>query len=278
MIGPEAHRDGRVFPEVGHQPRVRIRGEAAAGRELAAEVLQLLRRQPSLEERAGVDPGRRVPLEVDDVAVAVLPLAAEEVVEADFVQRRGGRIGRDVAANPVRRPVAAHDHRHGVPADQALDPALDFLAAGERDLLFGTNRVDVRGDSRERQADALHAGVVAERGQQPLHAAAISLLDDVVERLAPLPLFDGLDLRRIFRCDLPHFIVLRRLRVRVLSWLQSSYCSPRRARRLARVALAFGPARLEGGPTCTRLHAADLKADRVPRGRPEGEPTCTGPT
>ena len=44
------------------------------GVELAAEVLQLLDREPAFEERAGVDAGRGVPLEVDDVAVAVLAL------------------------------------------------------------------------------------------------------------------------------------------------------------------------------------------------------------
>ena len=61
---------------------------------------------------------------------------------------------------PSETPVGAHDHRHRVPADQALDAALDLLAAGQRRLLFGTDRVDVGRDRRERQRDALHAGVV----------------------------------------------------------------------------------------------------------------------
>ena len=41
------------------------------GGQLAAEVLQLLVRQPAFEERPGVDAGRGVTLEIDDVAVAV---------------------------------------------------------------------------------------------------------------------------------------------------------------------------------------------------------------
>ena len=44
------------------------------GVQLAAEVLELLDRQPAFEKGARVDAGRRVALEVDDVAVAVAPL------------------------------------------------------------------------------------------------------------------------------------------------------------------------------------------------------------
>ena len=56
--------------------------------------------------------------------------AAEEVIEADLVERRRRREGRDVAADAVRLAVGAHHHRHRIPADEALDPPLDFLAAG----------------------------------------------------------------------------------------------------------------------------------------------------
>jgi hypothetical protein len=62
---------------------VRIGRQAAARRELAAEALEVLLGQPALEERAGVDAGRGVPLEEDLVAAALVVLAAEEVVEAD---------------------------------------------------------------------------------------------------------------------------------------------------------------------------------------------------
>ena len=68
----EAHRHRRELPEVRHQPRVRIGRKSAALGELLAEVVQLLDRQPAFEERARVDAGRGVPLEVDQVAVAVL--------------------------------------------------------------------------------------------------------------------------------------------------------------------------------------------------------------
>ena len=64
----------------------------------------LLGRQPAFEERARVDAGRGVALEVDDVAVVVVALALEEVVEADFVERGGRRERRDVAADAVLEP------------------------------------------------------------------------------------------------------------------------------------------------------------------------------
>ena len=70
------------FPELGHQPRMRIRRQAAAWLQLAAEVLEVLFGQAAFEKRAGVHAGRGVALEVDLVAVGSLVVAAEEVVEA----------------------------------------------------------------------------------------------------------------------------------------------------------------------------------------------------
>src|SRR5262249_4882159 len=49
---PEAHRDRRILPEVRHQPRMRIGRQAAAVLQFAAEVLELLERDPAFEERA----------------------------------------------------------------------------------------------------------------------------------------------------------------------------------------------------------------------------------
>jgi hypothetical protein len=76
----EAHRDRRVFPEVRHQPGVRIRGQPAAGAKLAAEVLEMVLVDAPLEVRARVDAGRRVALEEDDVGVGTV-VPAEEMIE-----------------------------------------------------------------------------------------------------------------------------------------------------------------------------------------------------
>ena len=93
---------------------------------------------------------------------------------------------------------------------------------------------------------------MAQRREQALHAAAIALLDDVVERLAPLALFERLELGVVLGCDIPHLIessrhdgdpvqsvVSRRtghnLPVVRRAGLQSFYCSPvARSRRLNR--------------------------------------------
>ena len=72
---------------------------AGAVLHLLAEAVELLLGQATLEERAGVHARRRMPLEEDLVAAAGVVLAAEEVVEADLVERRGRGVGRDVAAD-----------------------------------------------------------------------------------------------------------------------------------------------------------------------------------
>ena len=52
---------------------MRVRGEALAGHDLAAEVVQLLLAEAALEEGAGVDARRGVALEEDLVAQAPRP-------------------------------------------------------------------------------------------------------------------------------------------------------------------------------------------------------------
>ena len=91
--------------------------------------------QTAFEKRARVDARRRVSLEVDDVAVVIVALALEEVVEPHFVERGGRGERRDVTADAVFELVGLDDHREGVPADEALDAALDLAAARERRLL-----------------------------------------------------------------------------------------------------------------------------------------------
>ena len=51
--------------------------------------------------------------------------------------------------------VGAHDHRQRVPADEALDAALDVVAARHQRLLVGGDRVDVGRVGGERQLDAV---------------------------------------------------------------------------------------------------------------------------
>jgi hypothetical protein len=188
----EPHRHGRELPEVGHQPRVGVGRKTAVESvpKLSAEIEELFLGQPPLEEGAGVDAGRGVALEVDLVAVVVLALAVEEVVERDLVQSCCGGVGRNVAADAVLLDVGAHHHRHRVPPHQALDPPFDFPAARKRRLLGDRNRVDVRSGGLEWDLNPRLAGVHLEIHEKLAHPFRAPVIEDPIQGLQPLPSFD----------------------------------------------------------------------------------------
>src|SRR4051812_25900442 len=103
-----------------------VRRQSAARCEFTAEVLQLLFRQSAQQERPRVNSGRSVSLEVNDVAFSSLTLPTEEMVETDFIQRRSRSIGRNMSADSFRVLVRTHHHCQRVPANEALDAALEF--------------------------------------------------------------------------------------------------------------------------------------------------------
>src|SRR3954447_25393149 len=103
---------------------MRIRRKAATRLDLLAEVVEVILGEPTLEERTGVDARRRVALEEDLVAAPVGVLAPEEVVEADFIERRSAGVRREMPADSGRPIVRPQDHRHRVPADHAPDAVL----------------------------------------------------------------------------------------------------------------------------------------------------------
>ena len=200
----EPHRDRGELPEVGHQPRMRIGRQAAALFQLAAEVLELLGREPALEKRTRIDARGGVTLEVDDVAVERIALALEEVVEADLIERGGRRKGGNVSADAVFGLVGLDHHRQRVPSHQALDPPLDFAAAWERRLLGWWDGVDVGRVGRERQLHAALPRVVAQLPQEAAHADGTTRLQHVVERLEPFAGFQGFNLGAVDRGCVPH--------------------------------------------------------------------------
>src|SRR5438270_6227714 len=65
----QSHRDCRKFPEILHQPGVRVRGKPSARLQLAPEVFQLLLRNATFEVSARIDSRRRVSLKIDDVPI-----------------------------------------------------------------------------------------------------------------------------------------------------------------------------------------------------------------
>ena len=168
---------------------MRIGREAAARLRLAAEVLEVRFVDAPFEIRARVDARGRVALEEDDVAgAAVVP--AEEMIEGDLVQRRGGRERRDVAADAFLGLVGADDHRRRVPADEALDAAFDVRAAGHQRLLVGGNAVDVRRVRGERELDAVLARVDRQFTKQTRDFDGAAALQDIIKGIKPFAGFD----------------------------------------------------------------------------------------
>src|SRR6266446_6998973 len=70
----------------GLQPRMRIRGKAAAGFQFAPKILQLLRANAAFEERPGIHSGRGVSLKIDRVTFELLSARPKKMVEAHFVE------------------------------------------------------------------------------------------------------------------------------------------------------------------------------------------------
>src|SRR5699024_9646059 len=98
----QPHGHGGELPEVVHVVRVRVGGQAAAAgraRELLAEPVQVVLAQAALQVGAGIHAGGGVPLEVDLVPAAGVVLAAEEVVQAHFVQGGHRSVGGNVPAH-----------------------------------------------------------------------------------------------------------------------------------------------------------------------------------
>ena len=199
----ETHRHRGVFPEIGHQPGVRIRRQPAAGVQLAAEVFEVRLVEPAFEIGAGIDAGRGVPLKEDHVAIVAV-VAAEEMIERDFVERRRRGERGDVAADPFGRLVGPHHHGCRVPAHEALDPALEVRIARHQRLIVGGDGIDVRRVRGERQRHAALGRVEGQLAEQPGDLGGSAGLQDIIKRLEPLAGFNGIELRRVFRSNVSH--------------------------------------------------------------------------
>src|SRR5439155_11345211 len=103
-----------------------------------------------------------MPLKINCIALKFVAARAEEMVEAHFVKRRRGSVCRNVPADVVLDTVCAHHHGQCVPANEALDAALQFLIAGEKWFEARWNSVRVRGVRGERQVNAVDGSMRAE--------------------------------------------------------------------------------------------------------------------
>src|SRR6266487_1999449 len=196
----EPHRHRGELPEIGHQPRVRVgRQPAARVREFLPESVELVLGQPALEEGAGVDARRRVTLEEHLVAGFAVVLAAEEVVEADLVERSRAGVGGDVPADAQAGPVRAGDHHGRVPPDIGPDPAFDVLVAGEPRLALRRDRVDEVGAAQAGHADLLLARPLEQAEHHVPGAGPASGAHDRIERLDPFARLVRVDVGQLGR-------------------------------------------------------------------------------
>src|ERR1700751_5082719 len=109
---------------------MRIRRQSRSAEEFVAEILDLFLGESALQISARVNAGRRVSLEINEVAGLLVITRTEEVIEADFQQSGQGGVSRDMAADAGIFLVLAMHHGHRIPAHQALDAALQLAIAG----------------------------------------------------------------------------------------------------------------------------------------------------
>ena len=141
---------------------------------LLAEVEQLLFGHPPFEIGAGVDAGRAVALDVEQVTAVAFALGVPEVIEAGREHVRHRRKARNVPTEvaPVGRvqAVGLDDQGHGVPAHVGAQATFEFEVARAALLVLGLDRIDIAGRCRERAVDALLACVLEQLLEQEVTA------------------------------------------------------------------------------------------------------------
>jgi len=181
----EPHRHRRELPEVGHQPGVRI-GRQARLADLAPEAVQLFLGETPLEEGAGVDAGRRVPLDVEQIGPVLVVRPLEEVIEADVVERGRARERRDVSAELGVLAIRLHHHRQRVPAHQRADAVLEPGLTRQRRLVAQVDRVEIRRGGGVGQVGARAPRLVDQPLEQVVAAFDPLAPEDRFERVEPL--------------------------------------------------------------------------------------------
>jgi hypothetical protein len=125
--------------------------------DLLTEIQELLLGQASFDEGAGVNSGRAVALEIDEVAAMRVACAMPEMHEARVVQRRRRLEARDMAAQFRRLLVGFDDDRRRVPAYVPPDELLDLPVSRMRRLGLRRDGVDIGGIGGKRQPRSLPA-------------------------------------------------------------------------------------------------------------------------
>ena len=164
--------------------------------DLAPEVQQLVFREPSLHEGARIDAGRRVALEIDQVAAVAVMGRIPEVLLAGAEQRSDRGEAGDMPAELVVVRVGARHHHHRVPAADRADALLEGDVAGRALLHVRRNGVDVRRIRRERDVGAGAASLVDQALEQVVRALGSFALQHRFERIEPFLGLEGVGVVR----------------------------------------------------------------------------------
>ncbi len=194
--GAQAHGHCGETPEMRHQPGMWIRRQARLFTKFVAEIFQVLFRKPAQQKGSGVNAGRGVALEVDEVAGLVAVVGAEKMIKADFQQAGDGGVGGNMAANTGILLVLTVDHGERVPANQALDAALESAIARVRLFFIDANGVDVRRIELDRNFHPGQAGAGMKRFQDLAGAGGAFFVHHLVEGFQPFGGFVDIGLRR----------------------------------------------------------------------------------
>ena len=172
--------------------------------------------EAAFQERASIHAGRGVALEEDLVATARVVLTAEEVVHAHFVQRCGGGVRRNVAADTNTRALGAVNHDGCVPADPLAVTLFDVLVAGEIGLHCRGDSVDVVGGGQWRKRHALSGCSFEQSQHEEAGAVRGCFFQEAIKGLHPLPGLFGVGVVEVGR----HAVADHR-EVGVVEWLVS---------------------------------------------------------
>src|SRR5262249_23556773 len=181
---PKTHRHGRKLPELRHQPRVRIGGQALAV-DLLSEIQELVLSEAALEKGSRVNARRGVSLNVNEITAVMRRWRMPEMHEADVVERSRRLEARNVTAKLGGMLVRPQHDGKRVPANERTNSVLDRPVTRMRSLSLGRERIEIRRVRRIGHGRAPSARSIEHLLQQVVRAFGPFDLDHTIKRIEP---------------------------------------------------------------------------------------------
>ena len=125
-------------------------------------------------------------LEINEIAAEFIRTRAEEMIESDLKQGRGGSVGGDMPADAGFGVVAPHDHRHRVPADDAFDLAFEVTVTRIGWLFALGDGIDVRRIDGKGERDTGFLGADLQLVKDLLGLFQGPMFEDIIQGTHPL--------------------------------------------------------------------------------------------